>query len=432
MTARSQVKKLLPKKLFRKVEPYGHLAEAVVASGSKGFPARGLRIIGVTGTNGKTSTCFMIHRMLAEAGYKVGLMTTVAYGVGNDIKPQIEHMTTVAAPLLNQRLKDFREKGAEWVVIETTSHALIQHRVWGVPYEIAVMTNVTHEHLDYHGTFENYAAAKRRLFERVGKNPKGFGVVNADDPSATSFVRAAKRAVTYGIKKGDLRATNVDLKSDKSRYKAIIGNDKYDIVCHIPGEFNIYNSLAAVAVGRHLGLTRTQIEKGIAALAGVEGRMMTIDEGQKFTAMVDFAHTPDSFERLLSDIRKSTKGKLIVLFGSAGRRDEAKRAIQGEIAGKYADELVLTEEDDRDIDGDEILAQIAEGAERNGKVTDKDMFLILDRPKAIQFAMTRAKSKEDTVILLGKGHEKTIERADGEHPWDEVGEARKAIRLVTK
>ena len=158
--------------------------------------------------------------------------------------------------------------------------------------------------------------------------------------------------------------------------------------------------------------------------------MNTISEGQKFSVIVDFAHTPDSFEKLLSDLRASTKGKLIVLFGSAGRRDESKRAVQGEIAGKYADEVVLTEEDDRDIDGNAILDQIATGAEKSGKTREKDLFLVLDRTDAIKFAMTRAKNVNDTVVLLGKGHEKTIERADGAHPWNESDEARKALRAT--
>lgn len=200
-----------------------------------------------------------------------------------------------------------------------------------------------------------------------------------------------------------------------------------EITCNIPGEFNVYNSLAAVAVGQELGIGFNQIAAGIKALDGVEGRMDTIDEGQPFSVVIDFAHTPDSFERLLGDLRAATTGKLIVLFGSAGRRDESKRAIQGEIAGRLADEVVVTEEDDRDIDGTEIMEQIAAGAESAGKVRDTNLFLRLDRSEAIQFAISRASSKDDAVVLLGKGHEKTIERADGEHPWDEAAEARKAL-----
>lgn len=425
---RTVVKSLIPVRLFRTIEPYGHLVESFITNVRYGFPSRNMNVIGVTGTNGKTTTSFMIHRMLTEAGIKTGLMSTVAYGVGDDIKPQIQHMTTLSAGLLQKRLRDFKRQGVRWVVLETTSHALAQHRIWGVPYEIAVMTNVTHEHLDYHRTFERYVAAKVRLFKIAARHGRKIGIINADDPNAGEFEKVSKNVVTYGITSGDLLASKVKLTADGSTFKATIGSDNYNITCNIPGEFNVYNSLAAVAVGREIGLDKTQIEKGIDALEGVEGRMTVVNGGQAFTVIVDFAHTPDSFERLLRDLRHSTKGRLITLFGSAGRRDEAKRAVQGEIAGRYSDEVVLTEEDDRDIDGNEILKQIAGGAMKAGKKVDDNMFLILDREEAIGFALTRAKNAKDTVVLLGKGHEKTIERADGTYPWNETEIAKTALK----
>lgn len=430
MNFRKIVKSLIPTTTFRRIEPYGHLVEAVLANVWYGFPSKDMHVIGVTGTNGKTTTSFMIHRMLREAGYNVALMTTVAFGVNDDIKPQNSHVTTLSAPLLQRQLRDFKRQGAEWVIVETTSHALAQHRVWGVPYEIAVMTNITHEHLDYHGTFERYLDAKVKLFRIAARHGNRFGVVNADDPSAKTFIEAIPESISYGVKTGQLTASNVQLKPDGSSYTATIGSDSYAIHCQIPGEFNVYNSLATVAVGRKLGLNKEQIQAGIAALEGVEGRMAAVQVGQSFSAIVDFAHTPDSFERLLSDVRKSTQGKLVVLFGSAGRRDEAKRAIQGEIAGTYADEVILTEEDDRDIDGMEILQQIASGVKKSGKIEQKDLFLILNRTDAIQFAVSQVKNPQDTIVFLGKGHEKTIERADGEHPWDEMAEVKKAIRSL--
>ncbi len=285
------------------------------------------------------------------------------------------------------------------------------------------MTNVTHEHLDYHRTFERYLAAKTKLFKLASR----VGIINADDPSAETFRQAVKRSVSYGLKSGDWRAQDINLSAHGSDYTALIDGDSYHIHVNIPGEFNVYNSLAAAAVGREVGLTKTQIERGIAALAGVEGRMTVVDAGQPFSAIVDFAHTPDSFERLLNDVRNTTKSKLVVLFGSAGRRDEAKRAIQGEIAGKYADEIVLTEEDDRDVDGNTILSQIASGAEKTGKKREKNLFLVPDRTAAINFAVSRVSGSKDTVIFLGKGHEKTIERADGAHPWNEIETVRQAI-----
>lgn len=450
MSVRSAVKRVVPAKLFRAVAPYGHKAEAVLLTAKNGFPAKGLNVIGVTGTNGKTSTCFLIHKMLVQSGYKAGLMTTVAYGLGEDIKPQVEHMTTVSVPTLHKRIKAMRGQGMDWLVLEVTSHGLAQFRTWGIPISVAVMTNVTHEHLDYHGTFERYRDAKRMLFQQCNRNKQGLrvGIVNAEDPSADLFAGDVAHPVRYGIAAGDLQATEVQLSPAGVSYTAVAGGDSYEIKCALPGSFNVYNSLAAVGVGRALGLSKDQIEQGIAALEGVEGRMTRIDEGQDFDVIVDYAHTPDSFEKLFKDLKPVVRGKLIAVFGSAGRRDEAKRAVQGRLAGEYADEIVVTEEDDRDIDGQEIMNQIAEGAESAGKTRDKDLFLVHDRTEAIKFAFSRA-NKDDTVLLLGKGHEKDILRngpkaAELRHmpqddhnpdrvvefPWDEIGTARKALRQL--
>jgi UDP-N-acetylmuramoyl-L-alanyl-D-glutamate--2,6-diaminopimelate ligase len=293
------------------------------------------------------------------------------------------------------------------------------------------MTNVTHEHLDQHGTFERYRDAKRKLFKIANKNHHGrrIGIINADDPSADLFTRDIQKPITYGIKKGDLTAHNVKLTPGGSRYRAEYEGRELRIQCHIPGEFNVYNSMAAACVGGAVGLTKDEIEKGIAALKRVEGRMDPVIEGQDFDVIVDFAHTPDSFEKLFKDLKPVVRGKLIVMFGSAGRRDEVKRAIQGKLAGEYADEVIVTEEDDRDIDGKEIMEMITKGAEEAGKIRDKNLFLILDRTEAINFAIKRA-NRGDTVLLLGKGHEKTIERADGEHPWDEISTAREALKSL--
>jgi UDP-N-acetylmuramoyl-L-alanyl-D-glutamate--2,6-diaminopimelate ligase len=295
------------------------------------------------------------------------------------------------------------------------------------------MTNVTHEHLDYHGTFANYLKAKVGMFKQANKNKNGLqlGVINDDDPNSDAFSDAINNSVTYGIDSGDLRTSNVKLSPAGARYTAKVGNETYNIITHIPGKFNVYNSLAAVVVGRAVRLSKVQIEQGIAALNGVEGRMTRIDLGQDFDVIVDFAHTPDSFEKLFKDLKPVVKGNLIVMFGSAGRRDEAKRAVQGGLAGKYADIVVVTEEDDRDIDGVGIMDEIADAAITEGKIKNKDLFLVHDRSEAIKFAIKTAK-KGDTVLLLGKGHEKTIERADGEHDWDEIGLARKILTKVRK
>lgn len=429
---RERVKTLLPSRAFELIEPTGHLLEAVAIANINGRPARKMHVIGVTGTNGKTTTSFMIHSILVEAGLKTALMTTVGYGINRDIASQIEHMTSVSPAVLQRRLKAFTKAGAQWLVMEVTSHALAQNRDWGVPYDIAVLTNLTHEHLDYHKTFERYLEAKLKLFKKVARRGLRLGIINADDPSASHFQAVVPNSMMYGLDKGTVKPTNLKLRADGSSYDVKIDTTTYHIDCHIAGAFNVANSLAAVCVAHALGLPKAVIERGIASLQSVEGRMNSVDVGQAYTAIVDFAHTPDAFERLLKDIRSTTTGKLVVVFGSAGRRDEAKREKQGEIAGFYGDELILTEEDDRDVDGHTILEQIAVGARRSGKKDDKDLFKVLDRGVAINFAVNRVKAANDTVIFLGKGHEKTIERADGPHPWDETETVKAAIRASMK
>ncbi|HYH75079.1 MAG TPA: UDP-N-acetylmuramoyl-L-alanyl-D-glutamate--2,6-diaminopimelate ligase [Candidatus Saccharimonadales bacterium] len=429
MNFRRIVKTFIPTNAFKSIEPYGHLGEAVLLNTINGFPAKGLKVIGVTGTNGKTTTAFLIHRMLHEAGYKVGMMTTVAYGAGMDIKPQMTHMTTSSVPVLLKRIKELRAAGIEWLVLETTSHALAQHRVWGIPYSVAVMTNITHEHLAYHGTFERYVAAKKMMFTQTNKNKQGLriGIANADDPNGVSFASATAHPLTYGVEQGDIRATNIQLGASGVQYQTTIEGKTYNIACKLPGSFNVYNSLAAVSVGHALGLTEAQVEQGIAALESVEGRMTRIQEGQDFDIIVDYAHSPDSFEKLFSDLRPVVKGKLITLFGSLGGGDVPKRALQGELAGKYADEVIITEEDNRQEDPNTIFTNIAEGVTRAGKTIDADAFIIPDRREAIAFALGRAQ-KGDTVLFLGKGHEKTIERATETIAWNEAEEVRTALR----
>ncbi len=408
---RTLVKKIVPRGVFRAVEPYGHLGEAVLTQVRAGFPAKGLKVIGVTGTDGKTTTCTLITAMLRANGYKVAMMTTISvdYGDGSGPQPNPTRLTTMGVGSLVAKIKKIKASGAEWLVLETTSHALAQHRVWSIPYVVSVMTNIGHEHLDYHGTFERYRDAKKMLFTQTDRNKQGLrvGVANADDPSGGLFAKAVKNPITYGIKKGNLRAKDIKLTPSGSSYNATIEGDSYHITCHLPGSFNVYNTLAAVGVGRAIGLTPAQIEKGIASLHAVEGRMTRVDEGQNFEVIVDYAHTPESFEKLFAEVRPLTKGRLIAVFGSAGRRDEAKRAMQGKVAGRDCDIVIATEEDDRDIDGTEILQQIAEGALESGKKDGVDLFLIHNREEAVQAAIDMAK-KGDIVLLLGKGHEKSI------------------------
>ena len=341
------------------VIPY-HVGKAAFWGTRYGFPGRKLKVIGVTGTNGKTTTSFMIWKMLNDSGRKAGVMTTVGWGVG-EIHEQMEHMTTVDSNILNKRIKKIVDAGAEYLVLELTSHAMAQHRSLGIPIDVAVMTNVTHEHLDYHKTFERYRDAKRKLFKQAK-----YGIINADDPSAEYFESDVDKYVTYGVQYGEMKAENIKLKPDGVEYIIPSEND-LKIKTQIAGIFNVYNSLACVAVGKRLGLSDSEIKDGIFALTEVEGRMVKIDEGQSFTAIMDYAHTP----------------------------------------------------------------QIAEGAREHGKKDDKDLFKILDRPTAILEACKMAK-RGDTVLFLGKGNEKTIERADGVHAYYELDEIKKALKKIKK
>lgn len=442
-----------------------HLGQAIAASLTNGRPAKNLRVIGVTGTNGKTTTCFLIWKMLNESGRKTGLMTTVGWSRGgDDLTKQIEHMTTERVGILNQRIKAIRDAGAEFLVLEVTSHAMSQYRTWGIPIEVAVFTNLTHEHLDYHKTMKNYRAAKGKLFKKARS-----GVINADDHSAEFFAKQLKHVrkfyasgdmidlgnyarnelILYGMEHGDTRATEIDLNPAGIEYacseyhgegfmhetnRALRPEDwsVMPIEVQIPGRFNVYNSLAAVGVGRQLGLTDEEIKTGIAALTEVEGRMTRVDCGQDFTVIVDYAHVPDALEKVLLDVRASLKkdetseARIISVHGGAGQRDHSTRTPRGEILGKYSDVVIITEDDSRDEDPAEIAAEFVKGAEKAGKVQGKDLIVELDRREAIRRAVHEAK-KGDIMLILGKGHEKTILRADGPHDFEDIKVAREML-----
>ena len=403
------MKKLLEKLPFynQAVLPY-HFAQAVIAGTKNGFPGRKLRVIAVTGTNGKTTTCFMLWNMLKTAGHKTGIMTTVAYGV-DKLNPELGHMTTVDAFTLNDRIKSIADSGAEFLILEVTSHALAEFRTLGIPVEIAIFTNLTHEHLDYHKTLEGYRNAKGKLFKKAK-----YSILNADDSATKYYKTISKDYTTYGIKHGTNRPENV---------KLLVSGVKYsfhgmDIETKIPGEFNVMNSLAAVIAGEKLGLEKSDIENGIKTLASVEGRMNVIDEGQPFTVIVDYAHAPDAIEKVFNSV-KDHKGRIISVHGGAGRRDPSTRPIRGELLAKHSDIVIITEDDSRDEPLDKIMQGFVDGAIKAGKTINKDLFTEPDRKKAIKLALDKAK-KGDLVLILGKGHEKTILRADGPHDFEDI------------
>jgi len=392
-----------------------------------------MTVIGVTGTNGKTTTCFMIYEVLRAAGKRVGIVTTVGYGANGRLKTPAEHVTTPHPRMLNKMLKELRGKHIDFLVLETTSHALAQKRVFGIKFDTGVLTNMTHEHLDYHGTFERYVEAKRKLFLR-----SKYGVVNAEDGVARLFEASVPQFMNYGVEAGDLRASNIKLGSDYVEfsicYRDFCANPKMPIRSNIAGEFNVYNALAAAAVGLHYGLNLSEIADGISNLNVIDGRMEVVDEGQSWTAIIDFAHTPDAFEKLLPDMKRAAKkdgGRLIVMFGAAGgKRDASTRAPRGELAGKYADVIILTEDGDYNTPPEEIFAQIEKGIAET-KFTKKNLYKVHNRSEAVNFAVEMAK-RNDVVLFLGKGHEREIERVDGAHPYHELGEVRRALRKRLK
>lgn len=440
------------------VLPY-HFLKAGLAGVRYGFPGKKMTVIGITGTNGKTSTAFLVWKMLSRAGYKTGLMTTVAWGglpemvgaegddgslkAGEDgLHQQTKHMTTVDSMTLNRRMKTIYEAGAEFLVLEVTSHAMTQFRTLGIPIEVAGMTNLTHEHLDYHKTFEKYRAAKCKLFKKTK-----FGIANADDASAVFFMHEVKKGLTYGVKKGSLRARNIELSAEGVSYEVkgieieraekavgVTDDTKYKvsdftIQTQIPGVFTVYNTLLAAGIGLRLGLNEAQIRDGIYALKSVEGRMNRIDLGQNFTAIVDYAHTPDAFLKVFESVAPNERGRIIAVFGGAGRRDETTRDERGEIAAKYADICIITEDDSRDEDPMAIAKMFLVGCERQGKTLDKEVLFELDRRKAIEKACAMAK-KGDIVLILGKGHEKTILRKNGADPFEDLKETERAIKRI--
>ena len=425
---RQLTKRVIPASLFLELRPYGHVVEAVLYNLRYGFPARGMKVIGVTGTNGKTTTSLLIHAMLTEAGLKTGVMTTALYGVGKDLKPSDSHMTTLPIPLLMKRLVAFRKAGVEWLVLETSSHALDQHRVWGVPYSVAVWTNLTHEHLDYHKTFENYRTAKVRLFKLAAKNRKGLrtGVVNADDMSWKYFAAAVPNVVTYGIEHGDLRATDITLTARGSDFVAQYQGRKLQVHIHLPGMFNVSNALAAVGVGVTAGLTDEQIIRGLATLPGVSGRMERIDEGQDFDLFVDFAVTPDAMEQALKTLRATTKGRVMIVFGATGDREKTKRPVMGEIAASLADMVYLTDDETYTENPETIRHMVREGVMKaNGGNKLRE---IPDRMEAIKAAFADAK-KGDAILLTGMGHFRTRNMGGKEIEWDERQIAKKLLRM---
>ena len=401
-----------------------------------GDPSRDLTVVGITGTDGKTTTSYLAVAAREAAGKRPGMIGTIATRIGGRTYAHEVHATTPEAPELQATLRAMVDAGDEVAVVETTSHGLALDRVAAIDYDVAILTNLTHEHLELHGTWEAYRDAKLSLFSRL-RGPDGVGIINLDDPSAGVFIGATRevgaRAITYGTEAAaDLRATAVreDGRGLHASIETPDGPAALDL--RLAGRFNVLNALAVVGLGRALGLEGAAVLRGVADLERVPGRMERVEQGQPFGVVVDFAHSPASLQTvldLLAPTAAARGGSLIAVFGSAGERDTAKRPQMGRIAGERCRLVVVTDEDPRGEDREAILDAIARGAETAGKRRGHDLLLIPDRRAAIEAAFEAARGG-DIVLLAGKGHERSIIGPDGEQPWDELAVARDALESL--
>jgi len=399
-----------------------------------GYPARKLRVIGVTGSEGKTTTVRLIASILQAAGYRVGWVSTVSAVIaGGEIDTGL-HTTTPDALDMQGYLARMVDAAAEYAVIEATSHGLAQHRVTGCEFDVAVVTTITHEHMDYHGTLEEYRAAKARLFASLNNSyhkpdVAKVSILNADDSSYDFLEQfAAERCLSYGIERpSDVQAQEIHASAFGTSFTALTSLEQFEVMTPLIGAYNVYNILAAIATGVSQGVDAAAMQRGIAAVKGVTGRMERIDMGQDFTVLIDFAHTPNSLEKALTAVRDLTHGKVIVVFGCAGLRDRAKRPWMGQIAGHLADYAVLTAEDPRTEDVNDIIEQIAAGCEQAGRREGVNFWKVPDRAEAIRFAVDLARPG-DLVIVAGKGHEQSMCYGTAERPWSEHEAVRDALR----
>ncbi len=401
------------------------------------YPAQQLCTIGITGTDGKTTTSNLVSAILETAHIRTGLMTTANFRIAGKEWDNATRQSTLEALEIQQFLRRMLDNEVTHAVIETTSHGLELQRVRGCAFDIGVVTNITHEHLDFHKTLANYRRAKARLFEMLEPaRDKGLGVhpyaiLNRDDSSYDILKPYCRVPILdYGLnERAAVRAVDVQLSANSTRFRVMLPDTELMIETQLVGQFNISNSLAAIATTYCLGVAPADIAQGLASVTGVTGRMERIDEGQSFTVIVDYAHTPDSLEKVLAILRPLTQGKLMVVFGSAGERDRQKRPIMGRIAAQMADFFVITDEDPREEDREAILRAIAQGAEAVGKRQDSDFLCIADRTKAIATAFASA-SAGDTILLAGKGHEQSILIGKEKIPWDDRQVARAQLRRL--
>ena len=409
-----------------------HRSQGVLAATTYGFPAMKMRVIGITGTNGKTTTANILAHILETNGARVGMATTVNVWTGAKKWVNETKMTTLSPFALQGLLRQMANQKCRYAIVETTSHALVQHRTWGIFYDMAIFTNLTHDHLDYHKTFENYRTAKTKLFSELAESLRKPGmpkvsIINISDPNAEHFAKyPADQKYLYGI---DLPATpatpdiiiyanNVHEGRQHTYFTLNTPKGNIDIKLRLLGRFNIYNALAAASAAYALGVDIQTIQQGIESLWQVPGRMEYVPNNKNLDIIIDYAHTPDGFQKVFEALRPLSRGNIIAVFGAAGDRDKTKRPILGQIASQFADEIILTEEDPGSENPGAIINQILAGIDTTKFATGKNLHIILDRKSAVQRALTHAKSN-DTVLLLAMGAQTVIARKDKKLPYNE-------------
>lgn len=418
------VRSVLPSQAVHLLENVYRKTRIQLVSARYGWPARGLRVIAVTGTNGKTTTANYINEILKQAGYKTAMFTTAVIEVAGESKINDLNATVASVSRMQQFLNEARRSKVDFVILEVTSHSLYQHKLDGVPIEAAVMTNLTQDHLDYHKTMEKYAAAKGLLFAR---NPR-YIVLNRDDDWFDYFDKylAEEQKITYGKSEdADVRISDIKLyKKGSEATLAFDHQEKSQLATYLPGEYNVFNMAAAASICYVLGVSMSDIKNGIASLEGIPGRFERATKDEKYEVIVDYAHTPDALEKLLEATRNITKKRIILVFGACGDRDALKRPIMGKIAAKLADEIILTDEESYNEDPDKIRRDIYAGIEES-KATNKTTE-IADRREAIRHALNIAK-KDDTILITGMGHEQ-FRIINGEKlPWNDTNIVREII-----
>jgi len=413
--------------------PSGREALAHLCAAWHGFPARRMAMIGVTGTDGKTTTVNLIYHILCAAGHRAGMISTVNAVIGEGVYDTGLHTTTPDSPDVQRYLAEMVAAGTAHAVLEATSEGLAQHRVSACDFDVTVVTNITHEHLYAHGTFEAYREAKAMLFRGLASAYRKQGVskvsvLNADDPSY-GYLRAipADGYLSYALDRpAGIMASHIRHAPQALTFTARTPVGDFPVQTPLIGRYNVYNCLAAIGVGMALDAPVEAMQAGIRALKGISGRMERMDCGQPFTVIVDFAHTPGALEQALKTVRELAQGRVWVVFGCAGLRDVGKRPMMGELAARLADFTVLTAEDPRTEPLGEIMAQIAAGCERGGGREGERYWRIGDRGEAICFALEHARPG-DLVLVTGKGHERSMCFGTTEVPWSDQEAVREAL-----